>query len=310
MPASLPVKAPAPLYDDPIWHGPADPTIIWNEAKHEWLMYYTQRRATLNPVHQFDWCHGTALGIASSPDLVAWKYEGICQGDKGLGDPMGAGVSWWAPGVYFDGGVYHMYVVCVDGGIHTDFSGNSSIDHFTSTDGFTWTYQSTPKLSSKRCIDPCIAKIKDTYYMWYKDEVHGSHIWAATSSNLNDWTVAGSAVSDRAQEAPLVWKWKERYWMMTDPWHGLGIYSSPNGIDHWTYNTTILSKPGTRAKDNEKGHHPFVQTMGDRAFVFYFVHYLPKDPVYSDRRTVIQIAELKLDADGIVTCDRNAAIEP
>src|ERR1051326_8930510 len=61
--------APAPLYDDPIWHGASDPTSVWLPGKGEhgeFWMYYTQRRATLEDAKGVDWVHGSAIGIASS----------------------------------------------------------------------------------------------------------------------------------------------------------------------------------------------------------------------------------------------------
>ncbi len=299
-------KAPAPLFDDPVWHGAADPTVIWNGPRHAWMMYYTQRRATLQPVHGVDWCHGTAVGIASSPDGITWRYEGICQGDHGLSDPLGTGVSWWAPSVITDGaGTFHLYVVCVDGGIHTDWSGGATIQHFSSADGQNWAYQDTPKLSSDRCIDACNETIGGEYWMWYKDERHGSHIWAVKSPDLKDWTVVGEMAGDHVQEAPLVWRWKDRYWMATDRGSRLGIYTSADGRGHWEPNTEILGQPGIRALDNHAGKHPFMLVQGERVFVFYFVHYGPLDPVYKDRRTVIQIAELGVSPEGKLTCDRD-----
>src|SRR5262249_32056348 len=59
---------PAPLFDDPIWHGAADPTVIWAPDQKEWRIYYTQRRAALKNPHGVDWCHGSAIGIATSKD--------------------------------------------------------------------------------------------------------------------------------------------------------------------------------------------------------------------------------------------------
>jgi hypothetical protein len=44
-------NAPAPLYDDPVWHGASDPAVVWLPGKGdagEYWMYYTQRRATLS----------------------------------------------------------------------------------------------------------------------------------------------------------------------------------------------------------------------------------------------------------------------
>lgn len=299
-------KAPAPLFDDPVWHGAADPTVIWNEARRQWLMYYTQRRATLNPVQGVDWVHGTAVGIASSPDGLAWKYEGICQGDHDLDRPIEAGLSWWAPSVVVDdAGTFHMYVVRVDGGAHETWGGGASIPHFTSRDGLRWAYQDTPNLSSGRCIDACLERLGGDWWMWYKDEGHGSHIWAAKSPDLKNWTVVGETVDDRGQEAPLVWRWQGRYWMLTDQGGGLRVHTSVDGRSGWQFNTVILDQPGTRPLDDAAGSHPFVLVQGGRALIFYFVHYRPVDPVYADRRTVIQLAELGVGPDGRLTCNRS-----
>ena len=144
--------AAAPLFTDPVWDGAADPAPVWNEARGEWWVYYTQRRATLQPSEGVEYCHGSAIGIATSKDGRQWRYECICTGDDGLGDPVGSNCSWWAPGVLCHEGLYHMYVSWVDG-IYTDWSGQRFIKHFTSTDGRHWTYQSTLELSSNRCID-------------------------------------------------------------------------------------------------------------------------------------------------------------
>src|SRR5262245_53782668 len=76
--------APAPLFDDPQWHGATDPFVIWNPVKNLWYMYYTQRRATLEGVHGVDWVHGSAIGIATSKDGLDWKSAGACQGDHDL----------------------------------------------------------------------------------------------------------------------------------------------------------------------------------------------------------------------------------
>ncbi|MGA2231922.1 MAG: hypothetical protein ABSH22_13580, partial [Tepidisphaeraceae bacterium] len=82
--------APAPLFDDPVWHGASDPFVIWNPVKSLWFMYYTQRRATLPNPNGVDWVHGSAIGIATSPDGAHWTYAGTCKGDHDLSDPMAA----------------------------------------------------------------------------------------------------------------------------------------------------------------------------------------------------------------------------
>lgn len=301
--------APAPLFDDPVWHGAADPMPIWNAKEKKWFVYYTQRRATLLPNRGVEYCHGTAIGIASSADGTNWQYEGICKGDDNLDRPLEAKCTWWAPGVIYDKGTYHMYVSWVDG-IYTDWSGKRFIKHFTSSDGRNFKYQSTLKLSSERCIDAGVWKAGDTWYMLYKDESNRSNSYMAQSKNLYDWQVVGQRVSDGSHEAPFVWHWQGKWFLIVDAGRrGLRVYTSENSLDNWTYNNTILVEPGKREKDNVKGSHPGVVVLSERSYVFYFVHYNPPHPDYRNNRTVLQIAELEFK-DGKITCDRDKFFKP
>ena len=291
-------RAPAPLFDDPLWHGAADPTVIWAPDQKEWRIYYTQRRASLKNPRGVDWCHGSAIGIAASKDGVNWKYDGICTGDEGLGEPIEHKCSWWAPCVIRHDGQFHLFVACVDG-IYTKWTGKRTVKHFTSSDGKTWKYQMTLPLSSDNCIDPCIYRIGDKWLVWYKDEGHGSRTYAAESPDLKNWKLLGPAVADVSHEAPLVWRWKGAYWMIVDAWAGLRIYRSADGLGNWRYNTTILATPGKRTKDGVQGGHPFVLEQGDHPVVFYHVHFA------KGRETVLQAAELDMDAAGKVICNRD-----
>lgn len=301
--------AKAQMFDDPIWHGAADPTPIWNAAEKKWFIYYTQRRAALSPSERVEYCHGSAVGIATSTDGVEWKYEGICHGDDGLDAPIEAFCSWWAPCVVFSDGTYHLFISWVDG-IYKDWRGKRFIKHFTSRDGRNFKYQSTLNLSSENCIDPCVWKAGGKWLMLYKDEAHNSHSWMAESRNLNDWKVVGEMVSDCTHEAPFVWNWMGKWFLIVDAWDkGLRIYESKNGIDGWSYNNTILSEPGKRDKDNFRGAHPGILTTADGAYVIYHVHYQPPDTKYGSRRTVLQIAQLELK-DGKVVCERDRYYKP
>ena len=91
--------------------------------------------------------------------------------------------------------------------------------------------------------------------------------------------------------------------MIVDAKGGLRIYNSPNGLDQWQYNTTVLAgAEGIRPKDGGVGHHPgmVLQTAADgteQSLIFYF----------TQQRTLtwIQLAELELGTDGKVFCNRN-----
>ena len=70
-----------PIFVDPVLDGAADPTVIWNEAKREWWMFYTNRRAHFGG-DGHDWIHGSPIGIATSPDGWTWTYRGTAQGPR------------------------------------------------------------------------------------------------------------------------------------------------------------------------------------------------------------------------------------
>ena len=306
--------APAPLFNDPIYHGTSDCFIIWNPAKQLWFMYYTQRRSSLPNPRGNEWIYGSAIGIATSKDGLDWKYQGVCQGDHDLSNPIQAkdgrgptpGVTWWAPAYIYEGKTLHMFVAHLDG-VYFNWDGKRNILHFTSEDGVNFKYINTCDLKSDHVIDPTVYKIGDTFYMVYKEEADHSSTYVAESKDMITWINRRRATPDGMHEAPFVFRWKDRYWLIVDALNnnGLRIYQSPNGIDHWTVNNTVLSgaEPGRRNKDNSGAYHPdiVVQTLPDgteQCLVFYFTH-------YQGKLTAIQVAELELGTDGKVTCDRN-----
>ena len=127
------------------------------------------------------------------------------------------------------------------------------------------------------------------------------------------------AIGGRGHEGAKAFRWKERYWMLTDQWHGMQVYCSDD-LEHWAPQGLILDTPGTRRDDTPQGAHGDVVVSGDRAYVIYFTHpgrtahteeHL--DPVtrilpFSERRSSIQVAELQVVNDTL-RCDRNADFE-
>jgi hypothetical protein len=207
-----------------------------------------------------------------------------------------------------------MYVSYVPGVPHEWF-GPRYILHYTSNDLCNWEFQSQLPLSSDKVIDACVIQLQNsTWRMWYKDEVNGSHTFAADSEDLYTWSVRGEVISDCAHEGPNVFYWHGYYWMITDHWHGLGVYRSENAQD-WTRGDDILQKGGKRPDDGTRGDHADILISGDNAYIFYFTH--PgriatdqAEPVnevypYEWKRTSLQVAELAY-ADGRLTCERDA----
>ncbi len=300
--------APTPLFRDPIFDGAADPTLIWNRDEQSWWLLYTNRRANVN-CRGFAWVHGTDIGIASSVDQgKTWVYRGILEGlefERGRN-------TFWVPEFIWHNNLYHMYVSYVPG-IPNDWSGTREIIHMTSPNLWDWQYESTLSLSSNKVIDACVFQMPEGQWrMWYKDEINGSHTYAANSDDLYSWRLSGEVITDCAHEGPNVFFWRESYWMITDPWQGLGVYRSADA-KHWERQANILSGSGQRPDDGTQGLHADVIVQNERAFIFYFTH--PDriignnygfDEVhpYSDKRTSIQVAELEL-VDGKLVCDRN-----
>ena len=296
--------AAKPLFRDPVYDGAADPTLCYNRQEHKWFMFYTNRRATLPDAKGVSWVHGTRIGMAESSDGGAtWKYRGTAEIDYGKDD-----YTHWAPEVLYHDNVYHMYLTIVPG-TFSDWNAPRSIVHLTSGDMLKWKFESELKLASDRVIDACVFQLPDgTWRLWYKNERDGSKIYYADSPDLYEWTDQGPAITDQHGEGPNVFQWKDHYWMITDVWQGLAVYKSDDCLKWTRQKENLLKEPGQNATDRSKGQHADVVVSGDRAFIFYFTHQggkdaAPGDP-YADRRSVIQVAELKCE-DGRLTCDRD-----
>jgi len=304
-PIALGKIASKPLFRDPVHDGAADPVLCWNPAEEKWFMFYTNRRANIPDKQGVAWVHGTQIGIAESADGGAnWTYRGTAKINYGKGE-----YSYWAPEVIEHEETYHMYLTFVPG-IFADWSHPRDILHLTSKDLLSWKYESTLKLSSNRVIDACVIRLPNGMWrMWYNNEVDHKSIYYADSPDLYRWTDRGKAMGERPGEGPKVFRWKNRYWMVVDVWKGLGIYSSGDCLTWTRQPENLLEKPGKGPDDKVKGGHPDVVVSGDRAFLFYFTHPgrmddTPKDDLYQQRRSSIQVVELKYK-DGRLTCDRD-----
>jgi sucrose-6-phosphate hydrolase SacC (GH32 family) len=303
-------RAPAPVFRDPIYDGAADPVVIYNPQQKEWWMFYTQRRANMQTAG-VAFCYGTAIGVATSPDHgQTWVYKGAPQlaFEEGLN-------TFWAPDIILDMGIYHMFVVYIQG-VRNDWGGNARITHYTSTDLWKWEHAGDLKLSSETVIDPTFLKMPDgKWHIWYKDQSRGSVTMTGESSNLKDWKVDEQpAIGGKPHEGPKIFRFNDAYWMITDEWAGLRVYRSVDAKT-WEKQGMILDKNGTRNQDTPTGAHADVVVTGGKAYVFYFTHpgrkvhtegNLDADGCYSysNKRTVIQVAEL-VAANGTLAAVRD-----
>lgn len=304
-------KVNAPLFRDPIYDAPTDPTVIWNNKEKCWWMLYTQRRSGHNGVGVSN-IHGTSIGIASSDDGNRWLYRGTV---PNIEFEPGHN-TFWAPEVIFAEGKYHIYVTYVRG-IPTDWNWQRFIVHYSAQNLWDWKFESILNLSSDKVIDACVYKIDDnTYKMWYKDEKHDSHTWSAVSNDLYNWTVCREEISVNPHEGPNVFEFGGGKWLITDEWNGLGVYKSED-FTNWTRTGVILQKGGNRCWDGTMGNHADVLVCGDNAYIFYFTHpffknedRLNKNFVMGEQehRTCIQAAMLETDGHTII-CDRDKPFE-
>lgn len=296
--------APAPLFRDPIFDGAADPSMAWNHETEEWWILYTQRRANVD-VPGKGWIHGSDIGVATSDGGRRFLYRGTLELDVERGHN-----TYWAPEILHHEGTYHLFMSYLRG-VPQTWEGNRYVVHFTSPDLWNWEFEGRLSLTTEYVIDPDVHRLPDgTWRMWYKDEANESHIYTADSDDLFEWTASEVPVlDDKAQEAPIVFEWRDRFWQLTDSWDGLSVYRSPDGEEWEAQPDGLLTGEGQRPCDDFQGGHPDVFVVGDRAYILYHVHQPAAGQRYETgmgkaRQTVLQVAELEVE-DGWLVCDRD-----
>ena len=300
--------APKPVFDDPVYHGTADPVIVYNKAVKKWWMFYTNRRASIED-STVAWVHGTRIGIAESKDGRKWKYVDTANVNY-RPDP---GYTHWAPDIIEENGSWHMYLTYVPG-TFTDWNHPRVIVHLHSTDLINWNYQSTLQLINQKVIDASVYKVNDSLYrLWYNNEKDGKSIWYAESPDLKTWIDKGKAIAARG-EGPKVFYWQDQYFMIVDAWKGMEVYSSTDLLKWTKQKERILEAPGKGKDDQAIGGHCDVIVNNGHAYVYYFTHpgRRKDQPAtkgsFDDKRSVIQVAELEYK-DGQIVCDRDKPVK-
>jgi hypothetical protein len=271
-------------YRDPVWDGPTDPILVLDHLTGEWVLFYTQRRATQSGLTGVEWVHGTAIGMARSSDGgLTWAYKGTVDGLVPPGTELPA--TLWAPDVVRIGEQWIMYLTVL-GGVRSDWSGNASIVQFASQDLVSWEYLGTIDLDSPRVIDAAVALCGDgRYRLWYKDEARGSNTYSAVSGTPADpssWVLEGLAIPGRAHEGPKVFRLEDQFWMIVDEWRGQAIYRSVDGTGGWTrqhyMDGLFLTAPEAVDGGPVVGRHADVVPLApsaegkERALIVYFTH--------------------------------------
>lgn len=314
----------SPLFIDPNYHGSCDPEIVWNEVKQRWYIYYTARRATLEKGSYV----GTPIGVISSDNLRDWQFEGYASFTDSDGTRLKGNkdmpVTFWAPGIFVKGDTMHMYVTYKNN-ITPPWGGSGHIRHYTAklSDPLqSWTQASQPAYATPDPIDATLIHNTATgyYQSFYRVGNWGGIQWSR-SKDLKIWENMGKISGDvntlgrkkfGYQEAPYVFKFRDTWWMLTDPHKGLAVYKSNDSI-HWQYNNTILAGEGTRQMDGSRGRHPSVAIHDGRAFIFYHVEpnrayhlKLPatKRPI-NQKKSVLQMAELSIESNKLIALRDN-----
>lgn len=299
--------ASVPLFRDPVHDGAADASTVHDSKTGEWVMFYTNRRADLKLADPKDvsWVHGTAIGVARSKDGAKWGYAGTATIPASC-----TGGTLWAPEVQRFGDKWHMWITVVPG-VFANWNAPRFLVHLTSPDLNRWDCGERVELGSDRIIDASVLALpQGGYRMWFNDERMGKAIRWADSPDLKTWTVRGTAVSTPG-EGPKAFRWRGRWWLISDAWKGLLVQHS-NGGEHWTAQPGHLAgEPGTRPTDRAKAQHPDVIVSGDRAYLVYFVHQSGEPEAKADpdwgRRSVLQVAEL-VEKDGVLSVDRTKPV--
>lgn len=302
--------APAPLFRDPITDGAADPVMVWNREEKKWWMLYTQRRANTE-APDVSFCYGTDIGIAvGEKNGQDWVYRGTLKLDFEKGKN-----TFWAPDVVYQNGVYHMFVVYIQG-VRSHWGGKARMAHYTSKNLWDWKFIGFLHLSSENVIDASLMQMPDkSWRMWYKDDAHDAQIMVAQSNNLYKWRFNKKPVLNQTQqEGPINFKFGNYYWMITDEWHGMRVYRSKDATN-WEKQGLILDSASNRSEDRPSGAHGDVIVLKDRAYIFYFTHpgrkthsdaTMRPDGIYpfDERRSSIQVAPLEIK-NGTLISDRN-----
>ncbi|MWV51293.1 family 43 glycosylhydrolase [Rathayibacter sp. VKM Ac-2803] len=316
------VTAPLPLredafaepYRDPVFDGPADPVLVADTVRGEWLLLYTQRRASLD-LPGVEWVHGSRIGMAASADGGAtWRYRGTVRGlDEGL---TAERATLWAPDVVRIGDRWRMYVTRIDG-IPGDWTGRAAIAQFDSDDLVEWRLRGEIDLGSDRVIDAAVARTGDGLHrLWFKDEHRDSTTGVAVSDDPADpasWRVEGVAIGGRPHEGPKVFRLGGWFWMVVDEWRGLAVHRSPDGTAGWRRQSAddglILVRPEQVDGRAVSGRHAdVVELGGERALIVYFTHpewdgseLADMPATASRRRSHVRSAVLTV-VDGVLVC--------
>lgn len=311
------------LFRDPVFDGAADPVLVPNPREGQWWLLYTNRRATAPQGGGVAWVHGTDIGVASSGDHgSSWVYRGVL---AGLDHEFGRN-TFWAPEVFWAGGICHMYVSYVRGVPDRWVGHERRIHHYTSPDMKTWQHHGPLSLASDYVIDAGVFALPGGgYRMWYKNEADGATTWASDSNDLFSWGDHRRVLSTPGgHEGPNVFSFGGSYWLIVDSWEGQLAFRSDD-LDSWAPAGRILSGRDGAEPDagDGPGLHADVVVVGGatqagggagrasaaeaQAWIVYFTHpaHDGDRETWATRRSSVRIAALTV-VDDVLVCNPRA----
>ncbi len=307
------VLAPKPLFRDPVYDGAADPVVLWNPLEKKWWMFYTNRRATETSLPGVSWVFKTAVGIAESQDGAHWDYVGTANVPN-LPKKVGAdNATLWAPDIVRgDDGTWHMYLSIQAGVAERWGKVPGYIADLTSDNLRDWKYVRCFDLPVGSYDADVIRMPNRTWRLYYKDPTnHASTFYYLESANLRDWSEPKRVMSHRG-EGPIVFKWKDRYWLILCNGRGFCAFRSNDARDWQLQPGGPLMPYGTGSgkDDVTTPRHGEVVISEGRAYLYYFTHpgRIGEDrdkDTYEQRRSSIQVVELEV-RDGWLVANRNA----
>ena len=323
---------PAPLFIDPNYRGSCDPEIVWNEHDQLWYIYYTARRPMLDNT----WLQ-TPIGVAVSEDIVNWEFKGYCKFD-GVGGEKDASSTYWAPAIIAENDTLHMFVTWKPDTIPTigAWGGQGWIVHYKTpltnpVNG--WLKVGALHSDNLNAIDATVYKNRNQFHVWFKGKeltAKKNGLYHLATTDFNSWLELGFSKSDvfnaeatgsNFEEAPYIFQWKDKYWLITDPHDGFFVYSSKDA-ENWKFQGTILKEGGTRNLDTSMARHCSVAVKNDLAFIVYHVEPCRrydleklkgegKQRIFvqplKNRESVLQMAELEI-IDGKLVCNRDKQV--
>lgn len=305
------VLAPKPLFRDPIYDGAADPVVIWNPIVKKWWMFYTNRRATETQLPGVSWVFKTPIGIAESSDGANWSYVGTAKFPDLPEECGGENATLWAPDVIKgNDGLWHMFLSIQPGVAERWGVIKGFIAHLTSKDLREWKFIRRLDIPI-RSYDADVQKINNNLWYLYFRDPNTQNIKRSESKDLFNWSEPKLALQTRG-EGPIAFKWKGWNWLIIDDWKGMSVFRSKDG-NKWEQKpgeSLMLDGQGTGKDDIPNGLHGEIVISKKRAYLYYFTHpgrvgeNKEKD-TYEQRRTSIQVVELKLNKEGWITVDRN-----